>query len=225
MTISSQTTIQAYQLRAGGSRARLAILRRIAADSTRLAPGDWKSARHTTLSAYPGHYGLLSGGRNNGDPVWYSYAGEEFRNERDANDVNSRIDHTGWFTDAYQDETAVGIVVGISHGRFLSGYRWTSNDERVYFPEVCSDEIDAARAADGHAERFAESEREGSELFCRMQDVETAVNDALSALGDIRALRRCGRRTTGDVIDAIETLRDTRTELIVATKYYENGGR
>lgn len=49
MAIAQSTTIQAYQLRKGGTPARMAILRAIAADSvnnrneaTRLKPGDWR---------------------------------------------------------------------------------------------------------------------------------------------------------------------------------------
>lgn len=170
MTIAQSTTIQAYQLRKGGTPARMAILRMIAADSvnnrnpaTRLQPGDWRGVRRWTLDNYADAYcSGISQGSDGKSPIWYSHGGEQFRNERDANDV-IRLSHTGWYTDSYQDETAVGIVASLPHGRFIAGYRWTSNDERVYFDEVFTDEEDAARMADEHARVFAENCRDSEE--------------------------------------------------------------
>lgn len=170
MTISQSTTIQAYQLRKGGTPARMAIFRMIAADSannrnesTRLQPGDWRGARHWTLGIYEAAYCAgLDQGFNNGTSVWYTHQGEQFRNERDAADV-ARLSHTGWFSDSHQDETAIGIVASLTHGRFIAGYRWTSNGERVYFGDVFTDEEDAARMADEHARVFAENCRDGED--------------------------------------------------------------
>ena len=94
---------------------------------------------------------------------WYTHSGEQFRNERDACEV-LRMRHTGWFTDNYQDDTAVGIVASLTHGRYIAGYRWTSNDERVYFDDVFTNEDDAARMADEHARVFAENCRDSEEI-------------------------------------------------------------
>ena len=171
MTIAQSTTIQAYQLRKGGTPARMAILRMIAADSannrnpyTRLQPGDWRGARNWTMKNYAATYcAELRQGFSNQSPIWYSHGGEQFRNERDACDV-IRLRHTGWYTDSYQEETAVGIVVSLPHGRFIAGYRWTSNDERVYFGEVFANEDDAARMADEHARVFAENCRDNEDI-------------------------------------------------------------
>ena len=166
MSIAQSTTIQAYQLRNGGTPARMAILRMIAADSvnnrnesTRLQPGDWRGARRYTLKSYAAAY---CRGINQGSDSWYSHGGEQFRNERDAHDCGGGPDHTGWYTDTVSHELAIGIVAGLSHNRFIAGYRWTSNDERVYFSEVFTEENDAARMADEHARIFAESAREDS---------------------------------------------------------------
>lgn len=166
MTIAQSTTIQAYQLRKGGTPARMAILRMIAADSvnnrnesTRMQPGDWRGARRYTMGSYAAAY---CSGINQGVSDWYSHGGEQFRNERDAGEV-LRLGHNGWFTDSYQDDIAVGIVASLTHGRFIAGYRWTSNDERVYFGEVFTDEEDAARMADEHARVFAENCRDSEE--------------------------------------------------------------
>ena len=169
MTISQSTTIQAYQLRKGGSPARMAILRMIAADSannrnpsTRLHPNDWRAARRYTLCNYAAAY---CAGINQGSQNWYSHAGEQFRNEKDANDCAGGPDHRGWYTDSEGYDKAVGIVASLTHGRFIAGYRWTSNSERVYFDGVFTDEAEAARMADEHARVFAEAVREVTEVY------------------------------------------------------------
>lgn len=171
MTIAQSTTIQAYQLRKGGTPVRMAILRMIAADSvnnrnesTRLQAGGWRGARKWTMKNYASVYCAgLRQGFNNQSPVWYSHQGEQFRNERDACEV-LRMRHTGWYTDSYQDDTAVGIVASLTHGRYITGYRWTSNDERVYFGEVFTNEDDAAYMADEHARVFAENCRDNEDI-------------------------------------------------------------
>ena len=220
-------TIQAYQLRAGGTRARLAVLRSIAAasvnnrnESTRLTPGDWKRARKYTMGGYAGAYmvGIWPGVNQ-----WYSHGGANFRNERDAHDILPRL-HRGWFTDTDARETAIGIVAGLSHGRFIAGYRWTSNDERVYFPGVFDSEDDAARMADEHARVFADDAREDSERFDAMQMCEFNVEEKTTGLQKAIALRH--RAKFGGkprVIDAIAELREAREELADATQAYERG--
>lgn len=208
MTIAQSTTIQAYQLRKGGTSARLAILRMMAADSannfnpaTRLQPGDWRGARRFTLKSYEGAY---CSGIHQGSRQWYSHGGEQFRNERDAHDCEGGPDHAGWFCDAHQYETAIGIVASLSHGRFIAGYRWTSNGERVYFGEVFTDESDAARMADEHARVFAESAEEDSERYDAVQKLEIDTEDATQRLWDCLAL--CHTAGMHHVLDEISEL-------------------
>lgn len=216
MTIAQSTTIQAYQLRAGGTRARMTILRMIAADSvrnrnesTRLQPGDWRGARHYTIGSYAAAYGCFSQGGSD----WYSHAGEEFRDERDAHTIYPRLER-GWYTDGDCHEAAIGIVARLSHGRFVAGYRWTSNDGRAYFGEVFTDEIDAARMADEHARVFAESAREGDEQFRAAQAVETRLEESFKRLRECLVLRNrsCmdyARDEIRELIQAIRSDRDT----------------
>lgn len=230
MGIHQSTRLQAYQLRRGGTPARMAILRMIAAESvhnanesTRLSPGDWRGARHWTLKGYESAHGFLSQGLNDGGPVWYSHMGEEFRNERGASDIVRRLPR-GWYTDTDARDTAVGIVARLPHGRFIAGYRWTSNDERVYFPEIFTDETEAARAADGHAERFADTSREDSERFNAMQLAEFDAKSKTEELQKAIALRH--RPKFGGkprVLEAIEELRAARAQLAEATADYERG--
>ena len=208
--------MKAYQLGPNGAPYRLAVLRAAALASgnnpnpqTRLAPHDWKGARRYSMGSYESAYGTLSPGRGQ----WYSHAGESFRNERDASPH-------GWHTDSEYRETAVGIIANLTHGRFLAGYRWTDNDERVYFPDVFSSETEAGKMADEHARVFAESAFEDNQRFDAMQQDEYALDKATNALQDCRALRRTGRRVTEDVIESIQSLRDALAE---ATAAYERG--
>ena len=208
--------INAYRLTSGGAPARLAILR------NRLPSGDWKSARDFHLNDYESAFATLSPGKQDGAPVWYSHGGPEFRGERDADEV-IRLRHTGWFTDTEGSETATGIVARLPHGRFISGYRWTSNGERVYFPEVFTDEDEAARAADSHAESFAEDAREDSERFDAMKDAEGHVEEVESDVRMAFEARNVSPRHREHARDRIEELRAARRDLEAATKAYERG--
>ena len=209
--------IDAYRLTPGGAPARMAILRK------RLPSGDWKSARHYTLKGYASAFATLSPGKqSDGSPIWYSHGGPEFRGERDADDIIG-LRHTGWFTDTECSETAVGIVARLPHGRFLAGYRWTSNGERVYFPEVFDDEREAALAADSHAEAFAEDAREDSERFNAMQDALAHVEEVADDVAMAFQARNVSPRHREYARDRIEELRAARRDLETATEAYEKG--
>lgn len=228
MTIPRNTTIQAYQLRHGGAPARLAILRRMAADSvnnanslTRHDPTDWRKARKWTLNSYGAAYchGLLEGA-NDTRAIWYCHTGPQFRGEKFADEcdgVSRLIDHNGWYTNADCSEKARGIVGRLSHGRFVAGYFWDSNGERVYFGDmVYDDETDAARAADCHAESFAEVSREDSEKYEAARELESDIEDATQELGEALALRnhaRYGEDKREAARELIETIRAKREEL------------
>lgn len=110
-------------------------------------------------------------GGHGGDPVFYYFG--DLLPEQWCDDVCRSIRHTGWFTfedgTTYKDGSgkARGIVVelpaapGFPSGRFLAGYYyWGDNDERVLWPELYADPDDCARAADSHAEQFADVQRE-----------------------------------------------------------------
>jgi hypothetical protein len=225
------TEIQAYQLHSGGTRARMAILRMIAANSRvgnmppSLQLASWKDARHWSIDGYESAYGMLSQGMQGKTPIWYTQAGQQFRDERDAGSIIG-LRHTGWYTDG-GDETAIGIVSRLSHGRFLAGYRWTSNDERVYFPEVFTDEEEAARMADEHARVFAEDAQEDNARFEAMCDAEMALDGLSQKVLRLCALRNhptLGECARADARDAIEELRTARKTFKEALDAY-NGAR
>lgn len=233
MSIAQQTRIQAYQLKAGGSRARMAILRMVAADSvnnfnesTRLAPGDWRGARQWTLSGYESAFcnGLGQGFDGGKTPIWSTFYADYFRNERDASELaRSRCDYAGWYTDRDQSETAIGIVGCLPHGRFIAGYRWTSNGERVWFSGVYDCEYEAARMGDQHARVFAESAREDSERFSAMQEAKDEVTLICQRLGKYLPARNVTVTLREEVRSMISELKEARETLAEKTAAYERG--
>lgn len=108
------------------------------------------------------------------------------------------INHTGWFTNDFQDEMLRGVVFQISgrngRARFLSGYACPCNppaamiDIEIQESDDCrgdesaADETkrDAARSADQLAEWSAESEREYQESYDRGSKARELAGKALA---------------------------------------------
>ena len=189
-------------------------------------PKSWRDIRGTTHKGVNAYCGALSQGFNGTGnyktPIWYSHTGEQFRDERFCDDV-ARIEHTGWFTDTSQDEKARGVVGRLPHNRYIAGYHWSSNGERVYFPEVYKDETEAARAADSHAEAFAESAREDSERFDAMQDAERETEEKEREFRLAFMARHVSAEHAELAREALEELRSARDVLARATADYERG--
>jgi hypothetical protein len=220
------------RLVAGGSRARLAILRekvahvRATNKSPSMTPADWRAARaygfHNWRAAHGA--GLWQGETGEGcdkSAMWYSHAGEQFRGERFADECEGGPDHRGWFTQAdgttYKDGTGLarGIVARLPHGRFIAGYWSGDNGERVYLPEVFTEEREAARAADGHAESFADMAREDNEKWEAARELESETEDAEKRLRECLALRHraCTAYVREEARELIETIRGNRARL------------
>ena len=225
MSISQQTSIQAYQLRPSGAAARLAIFRMMAADSannlnpsTRLHPSDWRGARSYTLGSFAAAY---CSGLNQGKGQWHAHMGEQFRNEFDVHSVTGFKYHA-WHTNCEGSELAIGIVASLPHARFIAGYRWTSNDERVYFPEIFDDDEDSMRMADEHARVFAELARCHDERFSIMVLSELDEGDKTIELQKAIALRSRAKFGGRDrVREACDDLRKARETLREDTAAYE----
>lgn len=157
-------------------------------------PATWRDVRRYTLGSYRAAFcaGLNPGFNGEGvgrSQVWYSHSGANFRDEtaiHERRDVwNAR--HTGYYTDVDGSATAWGIVARLTHGRFIAGYEWGETGERVYFPEVYDDESEACRAADGHAERFADDCRADSYKAQEAWKLESEREDkARGLLADAR---------------------------------------
>ena len=215
---------------------RLAMMRAAFADHAKkyphcpehAKPKSWRDIRRTNFKSVSAYCGGLSRGFNGTDryktPIWYAHTGEQFRNERYADEIaEAYIQHTGWFTDTDGGEKARGIVGNLTHGRFIAGYHWSSNDERVYFPEVYDDETEAARAADSHAEAFAESAREDSERFNAMQDAENETEEKKREFKLAFMARHVSADHAELAREALEELRSARGVLASATADYERG--
>lgn len=206
MAIVQETTIQAYQLNKGGTPARMAILRMIAADSAKNANP------HTRLAGAHEGEGFAR------SVVWYSHTGPNFRDEMYCDEVpgmSRTIKHTGWFTDTFEDSKARGIVARLTHGRFIAGYEWDSNGERVYFDAVHDNERDAALMADEHARVFAESAREHSEKFEVAREIEDENEERFARLRECIALRNnpCFKHLREEASELIEAIKDARETL------------
>ena len=217
MGIHKDTRIQAYQLKAGGTRARMAILRMIAADSanninphSRLQPGDWRKARDTTLGKYESYFGMLSQGRNNDEPVWYSFIEGYFRRETTCAAMLGR-NYQGYCSDD-MGTTISGIVASLTHGRFIAGYEVSDTGERVYYGDIYSDEYECARMADNHARVAAEKEREYRERWRAAQELNDALQEAQDSIRELWSARH-NRAVRKLIHEHITTARASRIQL------------
>jgi hypothetical protein len=180
---------------------------------------DWRTARYATFASDTGLSAGFNGEGRARVPVWYTQDGAPFPRERFADECSEAPRHVrdvrGYFTDCDGSETARGIVARLSHGRFLAGYHWNSNGERVYFGEVFTEEREAARRADSHAERFAETAREDSERFSAARALEYEIEEKETRLRECLALRNNARfnGARGEARDTLESIRLARETL------------
>lgn len=217
MEIHRYTRIQAYQLKAGGTRARMAILRMIAADSannanelTRIHAGDWRRARATTLASYEAYFGIMSQGRNDNVSVWYSFIEGYFRRETTCAELLGR-DHQGYFADDV-GTTISGIVASLTHGRFIAGYVTSDTEQRVYFGKVFDDEYNAAQMADEHAQSAAEKEREYNDRWSTAQELNDVLQEARNSIRELWSARH-NRAVRKLIRQHVTTVRDSQIQL------------
>lgn len=152
--------------------------------------GNWRDAYCAGL-----HAGLNGTNERDRKPVWYSHQeGENFRDEGDAHKhpecpyYLSR-DSYGYYTNTDASETCYPIIARLPHGRYIAGYRWSSNGERVYFSEVFDNARDACRSAYHEAEKFADICREDSYRYDQARKLENEIEELKESLSDCFALR------------------------------------
>lgn len=198
------------------SRRRLADLKaRAAKDGS-----TWQSQRRYGFGAWRAAYGDLDTGRDGDRAIWYTHIGPYFRDEQFADELLD-LRHRGWLTNAegetYKDGSGVarGIVARLPHGRFLVGYWWGDNNERVYYPELYNDTDEAARAADRYAERFAEVVREHDQRWHEARQCEEAEESAVRRLRECLALRHrdCMSYVRAEAHQLVKTIRSRRHQL------------
>ena len=103
----------------------------------------------------------------------------------------------------------------LPHEKFIAGYEWSANGERVYFPEVFVDESDAARRADSHAESFADDCREHDAKYREAQNLQTEAEDMAQQLAEKLALRNNPRFPDAreEALELLTELRELRQRL------------
>lgn len=194
-----------------------------------LKPRTWRDVRGWTLKNYSGAFvnGLNAGFNGEGmhrAPIWYTHEGPQFRDERYSDEVNSHIRYKGHYSDNEGHDVYRGIVARLPHGRFLAGYEWSANDERVYFATVYDDEHEAAEQADESARIMAEHEREWDERRNRAQSLSDDVADSEKRLLECLALRNrpCMGYARDEAKRMVAAIRKMRDEL--ATDYADFAG-
>lgn len=200
-----------YDKLAGGSRARLAKMRRYADDwnsnPKRFTRINWRAART---------HGIGSIKSDAHGPTFGNYSGaniptsvlDGLRDIGDAHDIVTSMRHTGWYADDSQDELYVGHVWQLpardGEECYIAGYSerdsgytmLCANNGRL---ETFDDEADAARAADHLAERNAEREREYQERWRAATDLD---DDISAKLAELQSIRRDWKANLAAWIDA-----------------------
>lgn len=147
-------------------------------------------------------------------------------------EVCRSIRHTGWFADAFHDQTYRGVIRKCAH-RFIIGYAASDGDGQVWDRSaVYDDATSAAHAADSLAKHGAEEDREENELWHaarladeRLSECESALQAARTRLVDglallwpmrakplsrelLRAMVAAVRECTADLSHAQDSLRE-----------------
>lgn len=191
-----------------GAKKRLEIFRREACQKNWVRQMNWKDVRFATLKSHTG----LSQGFNDKTPIWHCHNATQLKEINAHELLNSRI--RGFYTNLDCDETAKAYIFKLNRGRYLAGYIWTANDERVIFPAIFDDETEAARAAVSHAESFADDAREDSERYERARQIEDEIEEKLNRrleclkLARINWKRDLMREESEELREEIKALRD-----------------
>ena len=99
-------------------------------------------------------------------------------------EVCRSIRHTGWFADAFQDQTYRGVILKLG-ARFVAGYVASDGDGdgQVWDRStVYGDATSAALAADSLAQHGAEEDREENELWHAAKLADERLSECESAL-------------------------------------------
>lgn len=126
----------------------------------------------------------------------------------------AEIHHNGWFCDEFGDQTIRGIVVRLTHGRMLAGWSMGAGmASLIECDEVFTDEIAAARRADGLAESAADAEREYQTRWRAAQELSDAAQEAREQVRRLWSARH--NEAVRELIrSCITTARDSREQLI-----------
>lgn len=175
-------------------------------------PFNWRDVRYSGFHNVRANQCQLSSGWNGETKIWYCHTGQYFEREKFADEVLG-LSHTGWFENDCGD-TIRGLVAALSGGRFLAGYCMSSNDERVYYPDVFDDESDAAVFADKRAEQIAEECREAEERYQEALELENVIESKRHRLRELVILTKAGLDYAREQMrDVARQIRQARREL------------
>lgn len=125
-----------------------------------------------------------------------------------------RMDHTGWYLDPWGDgETATGYVLQLPGAdrepRYVPAIADPYNDDAfiVDFHDIGAEKVEAARAADRMAERYAEGERD-------YQTKDAAERAAEEARAEIAAARETHSALARDLRTAGHSLPPSTRETV-----------
>jgi hypothetical protein len=97
-------------------------------------------------------------------------------------DIATRIHHTGWYCDDYQDAKIRGLVLALPHGRgWLAGWSMGEGMASEVSYHVYDEEMSAAYAADSMAEHAADREREYQAKEEEKREAEEDAHEAAKA--------------------------------------------
>jgi hypothetical protein len=184
---------------------------------------DWRTARDTMhapeVSALsPGFNSKQYGIREERYPVMVAWS-EQFRGEQwadECEEAGRTVEHSGWYSDAYDSRTLRAFVFRLSRGRWGCGYADSDSGERVYLLEVHPDARSAARSADHEAQHYAEEEKEYNERWHaahELRDDITRTGKEAKRLYKLRNDNECGDECRDELRGKLIALRDMRAKL------------
>ena len=132
-----------------------------------------------------------------------------------------RVDHTGWYTDSFQDGTLSGHVLQLPghDGKpiYIPGTAHSDWDGITLYPlNMFDDALECAQAADSYAEHAAESEREYQAKDQAKQQIAELHEEIVTLRADARALIRemkTARNTASTYPVICKALRDKLADI------------
>jgi len=145
-----------------------------------LPKGPWrKRLEHMRRPVTGGYYGSPS---INGSGTTF-YLEADFMPDlrwKWCDEIVSRINHKGWYSDEWQQDTIRGLVMRLPNNRgFLAGWSMGEGMSSFVGYDVFLDEVDAAQCADSMAENAAEREREYQAEQEALREAEEAEQERI----------------------------------------------
>jgi hypothetical protein len=186
----------------------------------RIAPTDWRKVRRPCeRSRSNGSWGEKG--------EFYLDRFPDWRDIGTAHEVSRRegsraVEHDGWFCDSFQSETVKGHVLQLPARKGVPQYvpavSWSDQDGVTLYPLDRHDSaLDAARSADGYAERIAESERDYAEASDARQQWDSLGEELAEEKAERRRARAALAALRGQRGEAFTIARQTLNRALAAS--------